>query len=125
MTTMNDNKISLIIQCIGYAFFWAFFIAMIAAATTHKHGQHQGERLKDGSFPSHDSNHYGIDKEHDTEFDHEAMLGSTRKAEEFHQLPAEESKRRLKLLVSTQIDTNNDQFVDKHELKAHILRSFK
>lgn len=95
------------------------------AATTHKHGHHQGERMEDGSFKPRDSDHHGTDGEHLTEFDHEAMLGSVKEAEEFHQLSPDESKRRLEILVSTKIDTNNDGFVDKHELKAHILRSFK
>lgn len=81
--------------------------------------------MEDGSFRSRDSDHEGADGEHYTEFDHEAMLGSVKEAEEFHQLSPEESKRRLEILVSTKIDTNKDQFIDKHELKAHILRSFK
>lgn len=97
----------------------------IEAATTHKHAHHTGERLEDGSFRARDSDHEGDDGEHFVEFDHEAMLGSVKEAEEFHQLSPDESKRRLRLLVSTKIDTNQDQYVDKHELKAHILRSFK
>lgn len=111
-------------------FKWLFTIlalccVLIEAATTHKHGHHQGERLEDGSYKPRDSDHHGADGEHYTEFDHEAMLGSVKEAEEFHQLSPEESKRRLQILVSTKIDTNKDYFVDKHELKAHILRSFK
>lgn len=103
------------------------FYAGIEAATTHKHSSahHVGERLEDGTFRSRDSDHQGADGEHMTEFDHEAMLGSVKEAEEFHQLSPDESKRRLHILISTKIDTNNDQFIDKHELKAHILRSFK
>lgn len=103
----------------------AIFCVGIETATTHKHGHHTGERMEDGSFRTRDSEHQGADGEHFTEFDHEAMLGSVKEAEEFHQLSPEESKRRLHLLVSTKIDTNQDQFIDKHELKAHILRSFK
>ena len=103
----------------------ALYCVSIEAATTHKHGHHQGERLQDGTYKARDSDHHGADGEHDTEFDHEAMLGSVKEAEEFHQLSPEESKRRLQILVSSKIDTNKDGFVDKHELKAHILRSFK
>lgn len=103
----------------------AVILSEIDAATTHKHAHHTGERLEDGSYRPRDSDHEGGDGEHFVEFDHEAMLGSVKEAEEFHQLSPEESKRRLRLLVSTKIDTNQDQFVDKHELKAHILRSFK
>lgn len=62
--------------------------------------------------------------EHHSEFDHEAILGSVKEAEEFDSLPPEESKRRLGLLVR-KMDLNSDGFVDRHELKAWILRSFK
>lgn len=103
----------------------AIFHVGINAATTHKHAHHQGERLEDGSFKPRDSDHHDADGEHMTEFDHEAILGSVKEAEEFHQLSPDESRRRLEILVSTKIDTNKDGFVDKHELKAHILRSFK
>lgn len=51
-------------------------------------------------------------------------MGSVKEAEEFDNLPPEESKRRLRLLVK-KMDTNSDEFVDRHELKAWILRSFK
>lgn len=101
------------------------FFVEIETATTHKHGHHQGERVEDGSFKPRDTDHQGADGEHLTEFDHEAMLGSVKEAEEFHQLSPAESKRRLEILVTSKIDTNKDGFVDKHELKAHILRSFK
>jgi reticulocalbin-2 len=62
--------------------------------------------------------------EHHSEFDHEAIIGSVKEAEEFDNLPPEESKRRLSLLVQ-KMDLNSDGFVDRHELKAWILRSFK
>lgn len=47
-----------------------------------------------------------------------------KEAEEYDNLPPEESKRRLGLLVE-KMDLNSDGFVDRHELKAWILRSFK
>lgn len=62
--------------------------------------------------------------EHHNEFDHEAILGSVKEAEEYDSLPPEESKRRLGLLVQ-KMDLNSDGFVDRHELKAWILRSFR
>ena len=62
--------------------------------------------------------------EHHNEFDHEAILGSVKEAEEFDTLPPEESKRRLGLLVQ-KMDLNADEFVDRHELKAWIMRSFR
>lgn len=50
--------------------------------------------------------------------------GSVKEAEEFDKLPIEESKRRLKILL-TKMDLNADDFIDRNELKAWILRSFK
>lgn len=65
-----------------------------------------------------------VGEHHYTEFDHEAILGSVKEAEEFDNLPPEESKRRLGVLVQ-KMDTNGDGYIDRHELKAWILRSFK
>lgn len=103
---------------------------LIDAAIPHKHSHdhnehHTGERVKDGSFRPKDADHHGGDGEHYMEFDHEAILGSVKEADEYHSLTPDESKERLRILVETRIDTNHDGFVDKHELKAHILRSFK
>lgn len=94
------------------------------AATTHKHTHGASkERLQDGSFVPRDAHHHD-GGEHHSEFDHEAILGSVKDAEEFDTLTPEESKRRLGLLVE-KMDRNQDKFVDRHELKAWILRSFK
>lgn len=99
-------------------------VALIESATTHKHSlETNKERPKDGYTPK-DAGHIGEDGEHNPGFDHEVMLGSVKTAEEFDQLPPDESKRRLRLLVII-IDLNKDGFIDRHELKAHILRSFK
>ncbi|XP_014214428.1 reticulocalbin-2 [Copidosoma floridanum] len=96
------------------------------AASAHIH-QHKAagskERIEDGAFGPGVSKHYGDGQEHHSEFDHEAILGSVKDAEEYDKLPVEESKRRLGLLL-TKMDLNNDEFVDRHELKAWILRSF-
>lgn len=99
---------------------------VISAAVAHKHVHHSGshERMEDGSFRSRDAGHHGEHGEHMVEFDHEAILGSVKQAEEFDQLSPEESKRRLGFLVK-KMDLNRDEFIDRHELKAHILRSFK
>lgn len=100
------------------------FTASIAiAASSHKHS-HSKERAEDGAFSPRDHEHFDEGGEHHNEFDHEAILGSVKEAEEFDNLPPEESKRRLGLLVR-KMDTNDDKFVDRHELKAWILRSFK
>lgn len=92
------------------------------AASPHKHS-HSGERMEDGSYSPRDAHHHD-GGEHHSEFDHEAILGSVKDAEEFDNLPPEEAKKRLALLVK-KMDRNQDQFVDRHELKAWILRSFR
>lgn len=111
-----------------FALLLQFTWTIIDSATTHKHGHHHteqnNERLEDGSFRARDADHHGENGEHFAEFDHEAILGSVKAAEEFDQLSPDESKRRLRLLV-IKMDLNKDQFIDRHELKAHILRSFK
>lgn len=104
-------------------------IHLISSATTHKHvisspTDDNKERLIDGVYKSRDSHHYDKDGEHNIEFDHEAIIGSVKEAEEYDQLTPEESKKRLKLLVE-KMDLNFDKYIDRHELKAWILRSFK
>lgn len=42
----------------------------------HNHEQNR-ERVKDGIYTARDSNHYDEHGEHDTQFDHEAILGNT------------------------------------------------
>ncbi|XP_037939096.1 calumenin-B [Teleopsis dalmanni] len=55
---------------------------------------------------------------HNTQYDHEAFLGED-EAKEFDQLPPEESKRRLGVIVD-RIDDNKDGLVDLSELKRWI-----
>lgn len=52
------------------------------------------------------------------------FLGNLKEAQEYDSLSPEESKKRLLMLLHL-MDTNNDKFVDRHELKAWILRSFR
>lgn len=52
------------------------------------------------------------------------LTGSIKEAEEFDKLPIEESKRRLGILL-TKMDLNNDTIIERNELKAWIMRSFK
>ena len=52
------------------------------------------------------------------------FTGSVKAAEEFDKLPTEESKRRLAILL-TKMDLNNDKIIERNELKAWILRSFR
>ncbi|CAD6228577.1 GSCOCG00006442001-RA-CDS [Cotesia congregata] len=96
--------------------------AASAHIRSHQHKTNGNERLEDGAFSPRDSDHY-VDGEHHNEFDHEAILGSVKEAEEFDKLPAAESKKRLRILLD-KIDLNGDQFIERHELKAWILRSF-
>lgn len=118
MLFSHRNSVRAIVILIG-------LVTSIESATTHKHSHpNSGERLEDGVYRSRDAGHHGDDGEHNSEFDHEAILGSVKTAEEFDQLSPDESKRRLRLLVIT-MDLNKDGFIDRHELKAHILRSFK
>lgn len=50
--------------------------------------------------------------------------GSIKDAEEFDHLSPEESKRRLKILL-LKMDLNKDSQIDRKELHAWILRSFR
>ncbi|VEN48850.1 unnamed protein product [Callosobruchus maculatus] len=54
---------------------------------------------------------------HNPEYDHEAFLGE--EAKTFDQLPPEESKRRLGIIVE-KIDNNKDGFITREELKDWI-----
>ena len=81
---------------------------------------HHAERESDGAFsPRH---HSKDDKDH--QFDHEAILGSKKEAEEFDDLSPEEAKRRLEILL-TKMDRDKDSSIDRKELYSWILRSFK
>lgn len=100
----------------------ASFSGFLASPHKHSHGQNK-ERMQDGAFSPRDSGHFD-GEEHHSEFDHEAILGSVKEAEEFDNLSPAESKKRLAVLVK-KMDLNADGFVDRHELKAWILRSFK
>lgn len=105
-------------------------LAILAFATvfggvphTHSH-KGSGERASDGAFSPRDHSHDASGGSHDNAFDHEAILGSTKDAEEFDHLSPSEAKARLRTLVK-KMDTNKDGFVDRNELHAWILKSFK
>lgn len=98
--------------------------ANAGVAHAHKHEKHNSkERLKDGIYAGRDAHHHE-NGDHNVEFDHEAIIGSLKEAKEFDKLTPEESKKRLLVLIKL-MDLNKDGFVDRHELKAWILRSFK
>lgn len=50
--------------------------------------------------------------------------GSTKDAEEFDSLPKEEAKARLAILVG-KMDLDKNGLIERGELKAWIIRSFK
>jgi Ca2+-binding EF-hand superfamily protein len=90
------------------------------------HGQHThggGERTEDGAYSPKDHGHQHGGK-HDVEFDHEAILGSKKDAYDFDQLPAQEAKKKLAILLG-KMDRNGDKSIERQELYAWILRSFK
>lgn len=97
----------------------------ICQPAAHSHSQKKGhvERAEDGAFSPRDHAH-GDGDDHDTSFDHEAILGSRKEAEEFDELPPEEAQRRLKALLG-KMDRNLDESIDRQEMYAWILRSFK
>ncbi|XP_014287225.1 reticulocalbin-2 [Halyomorpha halys] len=92
------------------------------ASPAHIHSIHK-ERVEDGSFIPRDHNHI-VEGEHHSEFDHEAIIGSVKEAQEYDHLSPEESKRRLRILLG-KMDLNKDEHIDRNELRAWILRSFK
>lgn len=62
--------------------------------------------------------HFNSFHEHNVAFDHDAFLGPQAKV--FEQLSQAEAKRRLKIIVTTKIDTDEDGFVSLQELDAWI-----
>ena len=61
---------------------------------------------------------------HNSEFDHEAIIGSTKEAQEYDNLSPQEAKKRLKVLVE-KMDLDRDGYIERPELKAWIMRSFR
>lgn len=91
----------------------------------HSHtGDLNKERVSDGAYSPRDHGHFSDSGEHDSSFDHEAILGSHKEAEDYHNLNPQEAKRRLEILLK-KMDINKDQQIDRKELKAWIIRSFK
>ncbi|XP_037804132.1 reticulocalbin-2-like isoform X2 [Penaeus monodon] len=100
-------------------------VLVLREATAHTHHLHnaQKEREADGARTPRDHGHY-TNGEHNADFDHEAILGSVKDAEEYDQLPAMEAKRRLEILL-VKMDRDNDKHIDRKELHSWILRSFR
>jgi hypothetical protein len=68
-----------------------------------------------------DAKHIG-DGKHDVEFDHRAVLGSEKQANEFDDLPPEESKKRLRILA-LKMDVDKDGFIINEELNQWVHNS--
>jgi len=71
-----------------------------------------GEREGDGAYSPRDAWHGGGEQAHDHGFDHEAILGSRKEAEQFDELSPQEAKRRLKILLG-KMDRNLDESIDR------------
>jgi len=93
------------------------YLSQLTQQAAHSHSKkkdgHGGERKQ-----------HGAGGEHDAGFDHEAIIGSKKEAEEFDDLSPEEAKQRLRILL-TKMYRDKDEAVDRNELYAWILRSFK
>ncbi len=78
---------------------------------SHQHEHAKGrEREGDGAFSPRDRAHKPGGDQHDSSFDHEAILGSAKDAEEFDELPPEEAKDKLEKLLE-RMDRNLDKKV--------------
>ncbi|XP_015794895.1 reticulocalbin-2 [Tetranychus urticae] len=97
-------------------------IALQPTLSAHVHS-HNKERVDDG-FGS--VNHFATDGSHNSEYDHQAVLGSKKEAAEYDELPPEESQRRLRILVTKGgMDADTDGFVSKEELTQWVFKSFE
>ncbi|CAH2105080.1 unnamed protein product [Euphydryas editha] len=97
-------------------------ILLCASAAVHSHSVDNTEREADGAYRPRDYEHYN-DGGHNVEFDHEAILGSVKEAEEYDRLSPEEAKKRLEQLLP-KMDLNSDSYITHYELKKWILNSF-
>jgi len=82
------------------------------------------ESVEHGAASKHGKQEHTLEGHHNVHFDHEAILGSYKLEQEFDELPAEEAKRRLGLLVM-KMDKNGDHFVSREELIEWIVMSFR
>ncbi|XP_060519044.1 reticulocalbin-2 isoform X2 [Cylas formicarius] len=106
-------------------YLFLIFLSNGDAGVMHSHmHENNKEREVDGAYIRRNKEHYNEAGEHHSEFDHEAILGSYKEAGEYDHLPPEEAKKKLKILLS-KMDLTHDGLIDKKELKAWILRSFK
>uniref|UniRef100_A0AC35TLT7 Reticulocalbin-2 n=1 Tax=Rhabditophanes sp. KR3021 TaxID=114890 RepID=A0AC35TLT7_9BILA len=74
------------------------------------------EHVEHGSFSS------KFRHPHDQHLDHEAIIGSKKEAEEFDELSADESKKRL-AIIARRMDTDGNGIIVEKELEAWIYQS--
>lgn len=103
--------------------FIALFCLLFVVETALAAATHGKEREGDGAYSPRDK-HHGEGEQHNSKFDHEAILGSEKEVEEFEHLPPAVAKERLRKLA-VKMDRNLDGKIDKKELQAWILRSFR
>eukprot|EP00096_Caligus_rogercresseyi_P001308 TRINITY_DN1207_c0_g1_i1.p1 TRINITY_DN1207_c0_g1~~TRINITY_DN1207_c0_g1_i1.p1 ORF type:complete len:324 (+),score=121.56 TRINITY_DN1207_c0_g1_i1:87-1058(+) len=96
-----------------------FLLLLVQSGVLGASPKHRSfEREEDGAFSP---RKHG---EEDHSFDHEAILGSSKEADEFQTLSPEEAKARLAILLS-KMDRNGNRKIENTELRSWILRSFK
>jgi len=107
-----------------HLYLYSILLISVSQQAAHTHNRKESkEREGDGAFSPRD-HHHGQGEQHDNAFDHEAILGSRKEAEEFDELSEEEAKERLAVLVK-KMDRNHDDQIDRNEMYSWILRSFK
>lgn len=99
---------------------WSFLVISLFLFLLNNEFECAVEPHKDHLY-KHD--HFTGSNEHDVRYDHEAFLGPD--AEKFDEFPAEESKRKLRVIVVSRIDVDKDGFVSEGELEAWIEKQRK
>ncbi|XP_048758659.1 reticulocalbin-2-like [Ostrea edulis] len=102
-------------------FIWAFMCTVHTVLCTQEDVAHGGHG-KDQHNPIHKEHYH--DGEHDSHYDHEAILGDRQLEKEFDEMEPEEAKRRLKVLA-VEMDSDKDGFVSRQELIDWIMNSFR
>ena len=116
MSAMNVILLQLLTLCT------LLTIRLVSCGPRADHSDKTSKERIDDAFNSHLT---ASDGGHDSDFDHEAVLGSRTAAKQFDAMTPIEAKKRLRVLATTGMDANKDGFVDKQELIEWILQSFK
>merc|ERR1712223_151760 len=104
-------------HCISIAFVWLAISLETKTASVDNNKHHMGgDRVLEADRIL--SEHLDNDNQGDYDYDHEAFLGKDI-AQEYDQLPPEESKARLGKIID-RIDSNGDTFVTLDEMSHWI-----